>query len=140
MTTAYFRQGVDRKQRHLTEEEELAGAEADITAYGISLASVTSFKYLERFRLAAYDDWPSVVRNLWKSQHKWEWLTRVMIREGADVWTLGEIYLAVVQSVMMSVLETWVMTPHIGRVLGRFHYRVNRRLTGKQPRQDKDIV
>ena len=32
------------------------------------------------------------------------------------------------------------MTPHIGRVLGGFHHRVNHRLMGKQPWQGRDIV
>ena len=60
-------------------------------------------------------------------------LARVLIREGADAWTSGQIYLAVVQSVMLYGSETWVMTPHIGRVLGIFHHRVDRRITGRQP-------
>ena len=29
--------------------------------------------------------------------------------------------------------ETWFITPHTGRVLGGFHHRVARTLTGRQP-------
>ena len=51
-----------------------------------------------------------------------------------------QVYLAVVQLVNIYGLETWVMTPHIGRVLGRFHHRVARRLTGRQPWRGRDGV
>ena len=46
--------------------------------------------------------------------------------------------MAVVQAVMLYRLETWVMTPRIGRVLGGFHHRVARRLTGQHPRRGQD--
>ena len=52
-----------------------------------------------------------------------------MIREGADTCDMGRIYVAVVQAVMIYGLETWVITSHIGRVLGGFHNRVACRLT-----------
>ena len=34
--------------------------------------------------------------------------------------------------------DTWVLTPHMQRVLGGFHHRVARRLTGRQPRKGRD--
>ena len=46
-------------------------------------------------------------------------MTRVLSREGADARTSGQIYLAVVQVFIIYGSETWVMTPRIGRVLGR---------------------
>ena len=55
-----------------------------------------------------------------------------MIREGADYQTLGQINLVVVQLVLLYISKTWVMMPHIGRVLDRFHHRVAPRLTGRQ--------
>ena len=79
------------------------------------------------------DDWPSVVRNLWRSRQKWAWLTHILIRERSDAHTLGHIYLAVVQLVLLYWSETWVLTPRMKRVLGRFHHRVDLRLTGRQP-------
>ena len=81
----------------MKEEEARVGDEAVITAYRIPLALVTPFNYLGRVLLAVDGDWPAVVSNLWKSRRKWARLTRVMIREGADAQTSGQIYLAVVQ-------------------------------------------
>ena len=48
-------------------------------------------------KIAADNDWPAVVSNMRKTRRKWAWLTRVLIREGADDQTLGHIPLAVVQ-------------------------------------------
>ena len=104
-----------------------------IRAYGIPLVSVNFFKYLGRVLLAAYDNWTEVINKLWRARWKWARLTRVLIREGVNARTMGQIYLAVVQSFMLYRLETWFITPHIGRFLGRFHHRVDRRLTGRQP-------
>ena len=58
--------------------------------------------------------------------------------EGADDWTLGQIYLVVVQLVMLYGSETLVLTPYMKRVLGRFHRRVALRLTGRQTRKKWD--
>ena len=80
------------------------------TAYGIPLAPFNSFKYLGRLLLVAYKDCKAVVHNLWRSRKKWVRLFRVLIREGADARTLGRIYMALVQAVMLYGLETWLMT------------------------------
>ena len=111
-----------------------------ITAYGIYLAPVTSFKYIGRVLLTADNDWPVVVHNLRRASNNWKRLTRVLIREGADAQTLGQIYLAVVQSVIIYGSETWVIKTRIERVLGGFHHRVTRRLMGRQPWRIWNIV
>ena len=74
-----------------------------------------------------------MVLNIRHDRQKWAWLTRILIREGADDQTPGHIYLAVVQLVLLYMSDTWVLTPHMKRVLGKFHQRVARRLTGRQP-------
>ena len=59
-------------------------------------------------------------------------MNQVLIREGADKQKLGNIYLAVVQLVLLYGSETWVLKPRMQRVLGGFHHRVDRRLTERQ--------
>ena len=86
-----------------------------------------------RVLAAEDDDWTSVVRNIRCTRQKWARLTRILIREGADEQTSGQIYLAVVQSVLLYGSETWVLTPRMKRVLGGFHHRVACRLTGRKP-------
>ena len=97
LTTELFRRGIERKWCCLAEEESREGTERAITAYGVPLSQVTSFKYLGRVLAAEDDDCPSVVRKLRRAKQKWEWLTRVLSREGEYAWASGQIYLAVVQ-------------------------------------------
>ena len=76
-----------------------------------------------------------VIGNLQKAHQIWARISRVLGREGADERTSGRFYLAIVQAILVFVLETWVTTPRIGRILGRFHHWVEQRITGKQPRR-----
>ena len=93
--------GEERKWRRLEKEEAQTGTELEITAYGITIAPVTYFKYLGKVLLAEDNDWPAVVHNLWRARKKWAQLTSVLRKEGADARTSGQIYLSVVQSVML---------------------------------------
>ena len=79
-----------------------------------------------------------MVRKLRRARQKRAWQTQVLSREGADTRTLGKIYLVVVQAVLLYGSETWVLTPHMQRVLGGFHHRVARRLTRKKTRKVRD--
>ena len=83
----FFRRGAEKKQHCLAEEDTQAGVEVDFTAYGIPFTLVTSFRYLGKFLLVGNNDCPEVVRNLLKAWRKWERLTRVLSREGADART-----------------------------------------------------
>ena len=54
----------------MMEEEARAGAETALSAYGIPLVPVSSFKYLGRVLLEADGDWPVVVYNLRRTHKK----------------------------------------------------------------------
>ena len=84
--------------------------------------------------------WPEMVYNLRKALQEWERLTWVLIREGSDARTLGQIYFAVFQSVLLYGSDMWVIKPRIGRVLGVFRHRVAHSLTGRKTRHGKDRV
>ena len=88
--------------------------------YGRPLEMVTSFRYPGRVILAAYEDWPAVIQNLAKARAVWRRVTRILSREGARPRVSGFFFKAVVQSVLLFSAETWVVTPHMGRVLGGF--------------------
>ena len=70
LTTAFCRRGAVRGRRCLAEEEARAWGKEEITAYGIPLSLVTSVKYLGRFILVSYENWPAMVNNLRKFLHK----------------------------------------------------------------------
>ena len=67
---------------------------------------------------AADDYWPAVIRNLTKSQAVWRIVTRILSREGARPQVSGFFFKSFVQSVFIFGEETWVVTPHMGQVLG----------------------
>ena len=74
--------------------------------------------------MAADNDWPMVVRNLRWAWKKWDQMTHLLGREGADARMSGMFYVVVVQIFLLYGLETWVMYPCIGRTLHVFHHRV----------------
>ena len=51
-------------------------------------------------------------------------------------WIYGTFYKAVVWETLLFGLKTWLISPRIGRTIGRFHYRVDLRLAGIQPMRD----
>ena len=61
--------------------------ERSLTAYGVPLSQVTSFKYLGRVLDTEDDNWPEVVRNLRRTRQKWVRLFQALRREGADART-----------------------------------------------------
>ena len=64
----------------------------------------------------------------------------ILGREGSDTRVLGNFFKAVVQSVLLFGLETWVVTLCVVPALGGFPHRVDRRLSGKQPRMQPDGI
>ena len=77
-------------------------------------------KYLGIVLSAVDDDWTAVIRNLTKSIVVWRRMTRILSREGARLRVSGFFFEAVVQSVLLFGVETWVVTPHMGRVMRFF--------------------
>ena len=75
-----------------------------------------------------------MVGNLCKAWKKWEYIFRILVKEGEYAQTSGTIFKAVVRAVILFESETWVLTPHMGRPLGVFNNSMAHRLTGKPPR------
>ena len=81
-------------------------------------------------------DWPAVSRNLKKARQKWSMARRILARQGADARISGNLYIAVVQSILLYGSETWVLTTPMVKVLEGFHHRVIRQIAGMQPKYD----
>ena len=62
-------------------------------------------------------------------QNKWMQMSRMLGREGANVWVLVALFKAVDQAVILFGSKMWVMTPHTGRSLGGGQNRLSFRLT-----------
>ena len=114
------------------------GSVTSLKVYGQPLDMVTSFHYLGLILTMADDYLPEVIGNFQKSRRSWSHLSRILVREGVDARTSGIFYLVIVQTVLLFDTETWVVTPHIGRLLGGVHRRVGRYITGNQLRKISD--
>ena len=99
---------------------------------------VTSFKYLGRLISAADDDWPLVAKKFPRARKVWIRMSCILSREGAAPRASGLFFKAVVQAILIFVLETWVFTPRMGKALGGSQTQVVRRMTGRIPRRKTD--
>ena len=61
-----------------------------------------------------------------KERAAWRRMTRILSREGERPRVFGFFFKSVVQSVLLFGVETWVLTPCMGRVLGDFQNQVVR--------------
>ena len=77
------------------------GVVTALQAYGHPPTLVSSFKFLVRVLTALDDDWLAVVTNLMKAQRKWDRMSRILGREGADTRTSRTFYKVVVQAVLL---------------------------------------
>ena len=59
----------------------------------------------------------------------------MLVQEGADAKTYGMFCVAVVQSVFIFGLDTWVLMPRILKALENLRNRAARRISGRVPRQ-----
>ena len=94
---------------------------------------MVTFKYLGYLHMATDDDFMAVVENLWKARKKLDRISSILGREGVDVRKSGNLFKVVVLAVLISILETWVVTPQSGRTMGGFHHRVAHQITVKKP-------
>ena len=67
---------------------------------------------------------PEVIANIWKARKSWSRMYWILGWEDVDTRTLRNFYIAVVQSILLFGSDTWVVTPHIKRILGGFHHIV----------------
>ena len=106
------------------EEKARAGEDTEFQAYISPLEKVKSLKYLGNPLTVTYYDWSSVISNIQELRKSWSRILSILGREGADTQKLGNFYLAIVKAVLLFGAETWVITPHIERLLWNFHYRL----------------
>ena len=64
-------------------------------------------------------------------------MPRVLGQERANPRTSKNFFKAVFQATLLFGAESWVMSPHIGRTLGGFHYRVACLLAKMQLNRDE---
>ena len=123
----------ERKRRKMVAEEAREGMYQAFRAYGHLLTMVEEFNYLCHIITASDDEWTAVVGNLQKARKKWERTSRILGREEAYERVSGIFFKAVVRVVLLFGSETWVLTPHMGWMLGGFQHKVAHWLIKKKP-------
>ena len=65
-------------------------------------------------------------------------MTIIFSKEGADPQESRFFFTDMLQAVMIFGVETWVVKPCMGSVMGGFQYQVVRQLIGQTPQQKTD--
>ena len=130
--SAVCRAGAARRRQALAIRRSHEALDKKFFAYGIELEQVTTFRYLGRPLSATDNDWPALYWNLRKARQRWAQISRVLAREGASPKVSGMFYKAIVQSVLLYGVETWVISSPMLQALRGFHHRIARCLTGRQ--------
>ena len=117
------KKGEGHKRQRLATEESRAVTSRGFSTYRHPLNIVLSFKYLGRMLLAADYYWPAVIQNLSTVRMVWRIMPRILSSEGVRPRVSGFFFKAI-QSVFLFGAETWVVTPHMGHILGVFQYQV----------------
>ena len=112
--------GAERKRRRLAEEELRESLGREFQAYGAPLENVKAFNYLGKVMPARDENWPEVSGNLQKARKSWGRMSQILSQEGADPKVSGHFFNAVVQAVLLFVMEKWVLNPRIERALSSF--------------------
>ena len=108
--------------------------------YDRPLETVFSFKYLGCLLTATNDNLPDFTSNFQKASNIWSRVAWILRWEGAGTRKLVRFYVAVVQDILLFGSETWMVNPRIKCLLGGFHHRVERRISGKMPQRQEEEV
>ena len=90
--------------------------------------------------MASNEYCPVAAGNLRKARKRWDHMSIILGREGANPRVPGKYLMTLMQAVLIFGEETWVMTACIVWALGGFQHRVDRQITGRQPRRLLDRV
>ena len=136
--TAQFAIGAERKRRRMAKTETRDNLERAFNAYGKPREAVSEFRYLGRILTATDNNRTAVTGNIKKARGIWGCLAQLLGREGADPKVSRNFYTAATQQVLLFRAETWVLTRNMESALDAYQGRVERNITGSQPRCGRD--
>ena len=102
-------------------------------AYGTPLTGVSLLRYLIQTLSSTDNDFLAVEWKLRRAQGKWGRLEKILGRKGVDKRTMGRLYVAVVQVVLLFGSEMLVLTPRLEKALEGFHHWEARNIVGMIP-------
>ena len=97
---------------------------------GEQIKQVQSFQHLGWIIHEENSDWSALFHDLKKARKCWGMLARILDKDSATFQAKGMFHGAIIQSVLLCGVETWMVAPAMMRVLKSFHHRVAQRISG----------
>ena len=120
--------------RRTNEEKQDEQARAELvkfTVNGKEVERVKYFRYLGRILSENDDDTKCILDNLRRARQRWNSISRILKREGANAVCMSRFYLTVVQAVLLYGAESWTISKRNMMLLQSFHRRATRYMTGQ---------
>jgi hypothetical protein len=127
-----------RKDRESDKANKETIAEMVFYVQGISIETVSEFKYLGQVVKNNHDDWSAVNQNVKKATATWGRICKILSKEGANPKVMATVYKAVVQAVLLYCPESWVLSLTMEKKLQSFHRRCAPYIMGQHIRQNLD--
>ena len=102
------------------------------------IEGVGRLKYLGRLLDRSDDDWPLILHNIRKARQVWGRIGEILWRERAETTVSTNVYRSVVQTVLLIVAETWVLTETMSQRIEGAHVSFLRQVTLKQATRQRD--
>ena len=122
-------QGAEKKEKRILDARRTLAKGIRFHIQGQEVEDVADFKYLGRWLSDNDSDLKAIRSNIKKAQAKWASLSRLFVRQGANVKMMAQFYLTVVQNVLLFGAETWTLTERELSLLSSFHNRCVRGIT-----------
>ena len=122
-------QGAEKKEKIILDARRTLAKGIRFHIQGQEVEDVADFKYLGRWLSDNDSDLKAIRSNIKKAQAKWASLSRLFVRQGANVKMMAQFYLTVVQNVLLFGAETWTLTERELSLLSSFHNRCVRGIT-----------
>ena len=105
---------------------------------GEEIERVREFKYLGRILSNNDNDTKCIDSALAKARRQWNYIGKMLKREGANAEIMGQFYITIVMSVLLYGLESWTITAKNLIKLKSFHNWALRYMTGKHIKKEKE--
>ena len=132
------RKFTERRTRYFRAQRQADALEVNFSIGGAEIERVKQFRYLGRILDENDDDNHALQRQLARARTKWGRIASVLRSQGVKPRAMGYFYKAIVQTILLYGLETWVLSDFQLKQLRSFHSRVARYLTGRHIRQNED--
>jgi uncharacterized C2H2 Zn-finger protein len=133
-------QGAGKKMKRDLDEKRALAKGVRFHVQGQEVEDVADFKYLGRWLSEDDSDIKAIRANIKKAQGKWSRLSRLLVREGANIRMMARFYLTIIQSVLLYGAETWAITQRQLSLLSSFHNRCVRGITRRRIKRTEEGI